>query len=319
MRARAIIMLGLALALGAISVFLARNWLKSQVQPVVVQQPSVPLTTVVVARTKLVSGNRLGREHVKEIKWPVDSVPVGAFKTVAELIGGKEPRYVMRTIHKGEPIMPMRVTGFGEKATMSATLSRDMRAVTIPINAVAGVAGFVLPGDKVDILLTRSSKATSSPITDIFMQNVKILGIDQRTNDEEGKPIVARAATLEVTPVQAQKLVLAQRVGSLSLTLRSVTNAKAVAQQTVTVSDLNIGEYNSPPKPKLVKVDPLPAVPEPSIVSPIVPEPAVTEPSVTKIVRQRPKKRRGRFAAVNVIRGVAASVEKVPMEGKMRK
>lgn len=304
-------MLGLALALGAISVFLARNWLQSQVQPVVVQQPTVPLTTVVVARTKLVSGNRLGREHVQEIKWPVESVPVGAFKTVAELVGGKEPRYVMRTIHKGEPIMPMRVTGFGEKATMSATIDRNMRAVTIPINTVAGVAGFVLPGDKVDILLTRSSTATNTPITDIFMQNVKILGIDQRTNDEEGKPIVARAATLEVTPLQAQKLVLAQRVGTLSLTLRSVSNAAAVAQVTVTVSDLNIGEYNAPPKPKLVKVDPLPAVPEPSIVSPLVPEPAVT-----KVVRKRPKKKRSKFAAINVIRGVAASIEKVPIEGK---
>ena len=316
MRARAIIMLGLALALGAISVFLARNWLQSQVQPVVMQKPSVPLTTVVVARTKLVSGNRLGREHVKEIKWPVDSVPIGSFKTVAELVGGKDPRYVIRTIHKGEPIMPQRVTGFGEKATMSATLDKNMRAVTIPINVVAGVAGFVLPGDKVDILLTRSSTATNTPITDIFMQNVKVLGLDQRTSDEEGKPIVARAATFEVTPVQAQKLVLAQRVGSLSLTLRSISNAAAVAQQTVTVSDLNIGEYNSPPKPKLVKLEPLPAapepgiVPEPSIVSPIVPEPAVT-----KIVRKRSKKKRSRFAAVNVIRGVATSVEKVPIEG----
>lgn len=311
MRARAIIMLGLAFVLGAVAVFMARNWVQRQVQPAVaaVERPTIPLTTVVVARTKLVYGNKLAREHIRESKWPIDIVPPGAFKTADELVGGEQPRVVRRTIETGQPILPGMVTGFGERATMSTVVTKDMRAITIRINDIAGVAGFVLPGDKVDILLTREGD-NGTLITDIFLQNVKILGIDQRASEEADKPAVARAATLEVTPLQAQKLALAQRVGQLSLALRSVADVDDASSQTVTVSDLNIGEINRPPEPKVAEAAPPPV---------LAPEPT---PSATKVVRKLPSKKLSKkkrkkvvdpFASIKIHRGLVPSIEKVPI------
>ena len=302
MRARAIIMLGLAFVLGAVAVFMARNWLQQQVQPAVaaVEKPTIPLTTVIVARTKMVTGNKLGAEHIREVKWPLDSVPPGAFKTPDELVGGEEPRVVRRTIEAGIPILPGMVTGFGERATMSTLVAKEMRAITIRINDIAGVAGFVMPGDKVDILLTREGDS-GTLITDILLQNVKILGIDQRASEEQDKPAVARAATLEVTPVQAQKLALAQRVGQLSLALRSVTDVAAASRQRITVSDLNVDEINRTPEPKVAAAAPSPTA------------------SATRVVRKLATKKKPRrvydpLASVKIHRGLTPSIEKVPKE-----
>ncbi len=306
------IMLGLALALGAVAVFLARDWLESQVQPVAVEQPTLPLTTVVVSRAKLAYGNRIAAEHVREIKWPLDSVPTGAFKTVDELFGKGEERVVLRPISPGEPILPGKVSGFGEKATLSTILEKHMRAVTIRINDTSGVAGFVLPGDKVDILLTRDD--AGKLITDILLQNVKILGMDQKVEDVEGKPRVAKAATLEVTPVQAQKIALAQRVGQLSFMLRSISNAAPTESQTISLTDLRIGEINASPQPQIIQ--PVAAVPEPAtdgsastakVVRALPPEP-----------KPRPRKKKkvvNRFTSIKIIRGLARTTEQVPREG----
>lgn len=216
MRTRAFLLLGLAAVLAVFAVFLARNWLEDRARPAtVVQEQKIPLTTVVVARTQLVYGNRIGREHLREVDWPVDSVPQGAFKTIDELISLEEDRVVLRTIEPGEPILPSKVTGFGERATLSAIVDKNMRAVTIRVDDVAGVAGFLVPGDKVDVMVTREEE-DGDLLTDILLQNVKVLGVDQRATEEQDRPAVAKAVTLEVTPVQAQKLTLAQRVGQLS-------------------------------------------------------------------------------------------------------
>lgn len=304
------IMLGLALALGAVAVFLARDWLESQVQPVAVEKPTLPLTTVVVSRAKLAYGNRIAAEHVREIRWPLDSVPTGAFKTVDELFGKGEERVVLRPVSPGEPILPGKVSGFGEKATLSTILEKHMRAVTIRINDTSGVAGFVLPGDKVDILLTRDDAGRL--ITDILLQNVKILGMDQKVEDVEGKPRVAKAATLEVTPVQAQKIALAQRIGQLSFMLRSISNAEPANRQTISVTDLRIGEINASPQPQIIQ--PVAAVPEPATDG---------SASTAKVVRAlppepKPRKKKkvvNRFTSVKIIRGLARTTEQVPKEG----
>ena len=317
------IMLGLALALGALAVFLARDWLESQVQPVAVEKPTLPLTTVVVSRAKLAYGNRIATEHVREIRWPLDSVPTGAFKTVDELFGKGEERVVLRPISPGEPILPGKVSGFGEKATLSTILNKNMRAVTIRINDTSGVAGFVMPGDRVDILLTRDDAGRL--ITDILLQNVKILGMDQKVEDVEGKPRVAKAATIEVTPVQAQKIALAQRVGQLSFMLRSISDSAATQRQTISLTDLRIGEINASPQPQIIQ--PVAAVPEPQIVRPgaTTPEPATDgSASTAQVVRALPpepkprprkKKKVNRFTSVKIIRGLTRTTEQVPKEG----
>lgn len=265
MRNRALVMLGLALVLGVLSVFLVQDWLQRQVQPAAPTGPALALKQIVVARTALAFGNRLGREHVQLIEWPAGSVPPGAFHSIEEVLGEKDDRVVLRPIEPNEPILASKVSGLGGRATLSTIIADEMRAVTIRVNDVLGVAGFILPGDRVDVMLTREL-SRGDPITDVLLQNVKVLGIDQEASENKEQPRVARAVTLEVDSPQAQKLTLASRVGTLSLALRNHANAESEIAKTITVRDLKVGGVPEPAKSAPVRrraappVDPLASV-----------------------------------------------------------
>ena len=125
-----------------------------------------------------------------------------------------------------EPLLVGNVSGPGGKLNLSSTVAPGMRAVSLRSNDVAGVGGFVLPGDRVDILLTRAtgSGEHTDTVTQILAENVRVLGVDQSDNDQADKPVVAKAITVEVTPEQAQSISLGQTVGTVSLTLRHVAD-----------------------------------------------------------------------------------------------
>jgi pilus assembly protein CpaB len=142
-------------------------------------------------------------------------------------------------VSKDEPLLQAKVSGFGAKATVATKLPEGKRATSIRINDVNGVAGFVLPGDRVDVLLTREiGDDNKDLVTDIILQSIVVLGIDQLTDEQREKPQVARTATVEVTPEEAQKLALAMQVGTLSLALRNIGSAEVAKTQRVRVSDL---------------------------------------------------------------------------------
>ena len=214
------------------------------------------LANIVVAATDMPLGTALRPEYVKVAQWPLASIPKDAFVSVDDIFKGSTQsgdRVSLKVVHVGEPVLRSNVSGFGGRATMSREVSRGMRAVAIRINDVSGVAGFILPGDRVDVLLTRqieggASVAGSNLATDVILQNITVLGIDQLADQDRDKPVVARTMTVEVTTEQAQMLVLAQEAGTLSLTLR---NAETVDQQPikrVQVPDL-YGEIKKLPKP----------------------------------------------------------------------
>lgn len=243
MSLRGILMLLIAAVLGGAAVFMARGWIEAQVPKTVIvadkKEPQIPLTTVVVAKRDLFFGDRLGSEFVEEVQWPANLVPAGSFKSANELTA--QGRTVVRPIARNEPILVSKLSGEGGRATLSSVVTDDMRAVTIRVSDVLGVAGFVLPGDRVDILLTREAS------TSILLQNIKILGIDQNANDQADKPQVARTVTVEATPYQGQKLTLAAQVGSLSLSLRNNLDIRPAPQRTVTIADLGGAEINRSP------------------------------------------------------------------------
>lgn len=240
MKKRALVMLAFALVLGLASVVMLRQWIGQQLLSNVKEQAKVETTTIVVARASLSFGNRIGREHIQEVAWPAHAIPPGSFAKVDELIGGSEARVVLRPIEPNEPILAGKITGPGGRATLSTVVDPDMRAVTIRVNDVQGVAGFVLPGDRVDVLVTRPLGGDRDrPITDVLLQNIKVLGIDQDANERKDKPVVAKAATVEVTPDQAQKLTLAAQVGTLSLALRNHADMDPAPVRTIGLSDLS--------------------------------------------------------------------------------
>jgi pilus assembly protein CpaB len=146
---------------------------------------------------------------------------------------------VLTAIEANEPVLSSKITGPGQRATLSAVIADGMRAVTIRVNDVDGVAGFVLPGDRVDVALTR--QADKNNTNDVVLQNIKVLAIDQVADERTDKPSIARAVTLEVNATDAQKIALAATVGNLSLMLRRAGEAKAAETRRVTLGDLTNG------------------------------------------------------------------------------
>src|SRR5262249_52381889 len=136
--------------------------------------------TIVVASKSLRFGNELGTMSLRELPWPEDAVPTGAFSKISDLLSGPR-RVVLTPIDASEPLLATKTTGPGQRATPSAALTDGMRAVTIRVNDVEGVAGFVLPGDRVDVALTRQNDKGAT--TDVVLQNMRVLAIDQ-TADE---------------------------------------------------------------------------------------------------------------------------------------
>jgi pilus assembly protein CpaB len=233
-----LVILGIAIMLGLIATYFGRIIIDRSV-PVVT---SLPTTSVVVAVSPLQFGSVLSEENVAEIPWPAGALPEGAFQSKAELLTPGR-RVVLAPLQKNEPILNGKITGANGRASLAALLDPGMRAVTIRVDDVRGVAGFVRPNDRVDILLTQSTGG--SAVADVLLKNVKVLATDQIANERQEGPAVAKAVTIEVNTEQAQKLVLAQGIGSLSLILRQPDAVAETSSRRVTLADLGGAEQEN--------------------------------------------------------------------------
>jgi pilus assembly protein CpaB len=249
-------MIGFAVLFGLLAVFIAQSWLNSQAElrmkSLEAQKKPMETQTLVVASKSLRFGNEITSTSLKEIPWPEGAVPAGAFPKISDVIGAGR-RVVLTPIEANETVLSSKITGPGQRATLSATLQEGMRAVTIRVNDVEGVAGFVLPGDRVDVALTRQlDKAAAT--TDVVLQNTRVLAIDQTADERNDKPSVVKAVTLEVDTAAAQKLALAASVGSLSLMLRKAGEVATETTKRVTLSDLINGATASTQDTHLARV-----------------------------------------------------------------
>lgn len=227
MRSVGLALLALSLVLGAVALWGLRNFSGAKAEPARVA-PAAPMTTVVVASRPIGFGEPLGPAVLKAQPWPAEAAPTGAYRSVGELVAA-DPRRALAPIAAGEVILPQRISGPGGRATLSNVIRAGMRAATIRVDDVMGVAGFVLPGDFVDVLVTRREGSDADAVmrSDILLEGVRVLAVDQTANEAKNDPVVAKAATIEVTPAQAQKLALAGQVGTLSLALRGAADPLA--------------------------------------------------------------------------------------------
>lgn len=243
MSIRTIATLVVAVFLGLIAVLLVRAVLNSQ-RNAAVQQVSAAAgsVAVVVAAEPIARGQALEPSALKVVAFPVAAVPAGSFHDIAQ-ITGQAPRLAMSSLVANEPVLSDKISGPGGKLNMSTVLAAGMRAVSVRSNDVAGVGGFVLPGDRVDVLLTRTigSGDSANTVTQVLAENVRVLGVDQSDNNEADKPMVTKAVTLEVTPDQAQSISLGGTVGTVSLSLRRVADEQPLARQATSVADLGFG------------------------------------------------------------------------------
>jgi pilus assembly protein CpaB len=237
-RASTIVMIAFAVVFGVLAVFIAQVWLNNQANKRVhieAQKP-LPTQTVVVAAKPLRFGTELTTSLLREQPWPAQAVPTGAFAKIKDLLSGGR-RVVLSAIEKNEPVLALKITGPGQRATLSALVKPGMKAVTIRVNDVDGVGGFVLPGDHVDVVLTRQLDKGSAT-TEVVLQNIKVLATDQIADERDTKAKVAKSVTLQVSTVDAQKLWLASSVGSLSLLLRQAGDTARYKTRQVTLKDL---------------------------------------------------------------------------------
>jgi len=242
-RTSTIVMIAFAVVFGLLAVFLANAWLNNRADEArrsleAQRKAAPPAHTIVVARRPLRFGDVLSTLSLREIPWPEDAVPAGAFGKVGDLTATK--RIVLAPIEVNEPILASKITGQGQRATLSSMLNDGMKAVTIRVNDVEGVAGFVQPGDHVDVVLTRPGERKTS-INDVIIQNLRVLAVDQLADQTTEKPIVVKAVTLEVDETGGQKLSLAMQVGTLSLLLRKAGEIAEDATRQLTNADLAQG------------------------------------------------------------------------------
>ena len=251
MRFSSVAILTISILCAGVAAFLAKSWLENQaaanrelVQPVAHAAPK--LRKVVVAAKPLRFGTELGARHLREVDWPDKAIPKGVFTSIDDLVKPDKLRIVLSAIETNEPVLKWKVTGPGQRASLSALIGEGMKAVTIRVNDVLGVAGFILPGDRVDILHTRKrvsdsedETVQSTAFTDVIMQNIRVLAIDQLADDRSEKPKLAKAVTVEVPIDGAQKLVLAASVGKLSLALREAGETTKSATRRIGLQDLS--------------------------------------------------------------------------------
>ena len=195
----------------------------------------IPYQKVVVATANLSMGARVTPNDIEIKEWPVDIVPVGSFGDTSELLN----RVVKMEIYQGEAIIESKLADKGSVGGFAGIIPPGMRALTVSVNTYSGVSGFILPGTRVDVLVTvpsTSKKEESS--TMIILEYVQVLAVDQTFERKGDDPIIVQSVTLLVNPEEAEKLALASMEGKLSLILRNTADTEQIATKGVQLKEL---------------------------------------------------------------------------------
>jgi pilus assembly protein CpaB len=293
MRRESALALSLAAVSGLFAAIGAYNWAPDQSglpRTEIVAAPTIPLTTVVVAKEDLAFGTQLAKDKLLEMQWPTASVPKGSFSTIDAFFTEHQNRVVIEAIRGNEPVLSGKVTGPGQRASLSTMLGEGMKAVTIRVNDVIGVGGFVLPGDHVDIFMTHDGKAPADKpeaatpaFTDLLLQNLRVLAVDQIADPKKDAPVVARTVTVEASMQDAQRITLASSVGNLSLVLREEgSTASNLDWKRVTANDLS---GDSGDKSRVATFQPTNTVAAPD--APVEGKPATAKINIVRSVDQK--------------------------------
>ena len=207
-----LVLLSLMMAVGAAVV--ANKWVNGQL---VTQASAAPNTQLVVtAAISIPFATKVEARHLRLTEIPEGVLPTGAYTDLTEVEG----KVSTTSIARGEILVAERFAAHGRGSTLAALVGPNMRAVTVRVDDVIGVGGFLLPGNKVDVLAARrdrNQRATSETI----LTNIKVLAVDQTAATDENEPVIVRAVTLEMSPRQAEKIVKARTEGTIQLTLRN--------------------------------------------------------------------------------------------------
>ena len=252
-RKKLVLLLGaLVIAIG--TALMARSMFAGASAPQVEAATPVPQgPKVLVAQRALPTGTIITADAVGFQMWPEELVQDAYFldgeSDLTKLLG----TVVRHPVTAGEPVTQGSLVAPGDRGFLAAALGPGMRAVTVPVSAKTGVAGFVFPGDRVDMVLTQTVKGDegqSLKASETILRNLRVLATDQSTTQEtvEGKTVVRafRTVTLEVTPKIAEKVSVAQTIGTLSLSLRSIADSQSELERAIAAGDIKVPDDATP-------------------------------------------------------------------------
>lgn len=282
MRRSSIFLLLGAILLGLLAVLAARMFLVAPSQ----KAPDVPKSYIIVAAKPLKFGDKLTADSVKSSPWQ-GALPDGAYKSAREAVGDGS-RTTLRDVKAGEILLSTAISGEAGRLASSSLLGPNMRAIALPVSETAGAGGFLAPGDRVDVVATR--QIDDMAVASIIVQSARILAVGQIADTSSSDPVIVKSATVEVSPIDAQKIAIAQTVGSITLALRSTGDETQEALRTSTDFDL-FGVRARPP----VQENPAPAAAAPA---------APAGPPVQRVL--------GPSTEVRVVRGTESTSYQVP-------
>ena len=212
-RRRGPMLLMISLLLAVFAAWVANNWIKARAT----SAPAAPMDHVVTAAIDIPLGTKIEQRHLSMIETLAGKAPSGSFHEYADVIG----KVTSSGVLAGELLLSARLTDAGAGSALAAVVAANMRAVTVRVDDVVGVAGFLLPGNHVDVIATEKDGQGNKVKAETILSNVKVLAVDQTAASDTSQPMVVRAVTLEVTPSDAEILLKGKTAGSIQLALRN--------------------------------------------------------------------------------------------------
>jgi pilus assembly protein CpaB len=200
--------------MAGLAAMLANNWISQRLGATEQQDQSAQ---VVAAAADIPVGTKLDAAHLKVIPLPLEAITEGNFTNLDEAIG----RVVIQPLYSGEILLKKRLTLHEGGSPLAVVIESGKRALTVRVNDVIGVAGFLLPSNRVDVVSTKRGSGNRNTVSKTIVENLKVLAVDQTVSSDKNDPVIVRAVTLEVTPKQAERIVKATEEGKVQLTLRN--------------------------------------------------------------------------------------------------
>mgnify|MGYP001815494249 FL=1 len=213
-RKRGLLLLTLSLVFGVGAAWVANNWVQARSESA---DAGSNQSQVMVAAMTIPYGTKVEARHVRTMQLPAKAIPSGAIRDLVSVDGHVATTEVLA----GEILFESRFVEHESGSTLAALIEPNKRAVTVRVDDVAGVAGFLLPGNYVDVLATRLERSSKRAVSETVLRHVKVLAVDQTAKTDDNEPVVVRAVTLEMTPAQAEVLVKRKEEGTIHLTLRN--------------------------------------------------------------------------------------------------
>lgn len=204
----------LSLLLGIAAAWGANEWVQGRLAADAGDENA---TRVLAAAISIPYGTKIEDRHVRVIDYPADGVPDAAVLLTEQAVG----KVATMDIERGELLLSSRLADHRGGSTLAALVAESMRAITVRVDDVVGVAGFLLPGNFVDVVASRIDMKTRRASTETILRNIKVLAVDQTASTDKNDPVIVRAVTLEVSPTQSEVLVKAKEEGTIQLTLRN--------------------------------------------------------------------------------------------------